>query len=46
MAEQSKGLDVCLFCGIPDVSELPGAYKNATTVRRQIARYSLAEIVD
>ena len=46
VAEQTKGLDVRFFCGIPDVSELPGAYKNAATVRRQIAHYGLAEIVD
>ena len=41
-----KHLDVRFFCGIPDVSELPGAYKNAATMRRQIAHYGLAEIVD
>ena len=46
MAEQTTGIDVRFFCGIPDVSELPGAYKNAATVRRQIEQYGLAEIVD
>jgi RNA-splicing ligase RtcB len=46
MAEQTAGIDARFFCGIPDVSELPGAYKNAATVRRQIAEYGLAEIVD
>jgi RNA-splicing ligase RtcB len=46
VAEQTRGLDVRFFCGIPDVSEVPGAYKNAATVRRQIAQYGLAEIVD
>jgi RNA-splicing ligase RtcB len=46
VTEQTKGLDVRFFSGIPDVSELPGAYKNAATVRRQIAHYGLAEVVD
>jgi RNA-splicing ligase RtcB len=46
VAEQTKGIDVRFFSGIPDVSELPGAYKSAATVRRQIAHYGLAEIVD
>jgi tRNA-splicing ligase RtcB len=45
VAEQTKGLDVRYFCGTPDISELPSAYKNADTVRRQIAEYGLAEIV-
>jgi tRNA-splicing ligase RtcB (3'-phosphate/5'-hydroxy nucleic acid ligase) len=46
VAEQTAGIDARFFCGIPDLSELPGAYKNAATVRRQIERYGLAEIVD
>jgi RNA-splicing ligase RtcB len=46
VAEQTKGIDARFFCGIPDVSELPGAYKSATAVRRQIAEYGLAEVVD
>ena len=46
VAEQTKGIDARFFCGIPDVSELPGAYKNAAAVRRQIAEFGLAEIVD
>ncbi|MBX9590349.1 MAG: RtcB family protein [Hyphomonadaceae bacterium] len=46
VAEQTKGIDARFFCGIPDVSELPGAYKSAAVVRRQIAEYGLAEIVD
>jgi RNA-splicing ligase RtcB len=44
--EQTKGIDARFFCGIPDVSELPGAYKDAAAVRRQIAEFGLAEIVD
>lgn len=43
---QTRGLDVRFFCGVPDVSELPGAYKSAETVRNQIVQYGLADIVD
>jgi tRNA-splicing ligase RtcB (3'-phosphate/5'-hydroxy nucleic acid ligase) len=46
VAEQTRGIDARFYCGNPDVSELPGAYKNAATVRRQIAEYGLAEVVD
>ena len=31
---------------LPDLSELPGAYKDAGSVRAQIAKYDLAEVVD
>jgi len=43
---QTPGLDVRFFCGVPDLSELPGAYKNADAVRAQIDEFGLAEIVD
>lgn len=46
VAEQTRGIDARFFCGIPDVSELPGAYKSAAVVRRQITDFGLAEIVD
>ena len=46
IAEQAPGIDVRYFCGVPDVSELPWAYKKAATVRGQIAQFGLAEIVD
>jgi RNA-splicing ligase RtcB len=46
VAEQTRGIDARFYCGVPDVSELPGAYKSATVVRRQIAEYGLAEVVD
>jgi RNA-splicing ligase RtcB len=45
-AQQTKGIDARFYCGIPDLSELPDAYKNAGTVREQIARFGLAEIAD
>src|ERR1700726_919580 len=41
-----RGIDARFFCGIPDISELPGAYKNADSVRAQIEEYGLADIVD
>jgi tRNA-splicing ligase RtcB len=43
---QAGGLDVRSYCGIPDHSELPSAYKNAAAVREQIAKYDLATVVD
>jgi len=45
-AEETKGIDARFYMGIPDISELPSAYKNAEAVRRQITSYGLAEIVD
>jgi tRNA-splicing ligase RtcB len=46
IAEQAPGVDVRYFCGVPDVSELPGAYKSAATVVSQIESFGLAEIAD
>lgn len=43
---ETVGLDIRSFCGKPDISELPSAYKNAASVRRQIESFGLAEIVD
>jgi RNA-splicing ligase RtcB len=40
------GIDARFYSGTPDHSELPGAYKNAASVRAQIGEYGLAEIVD
>ena len=45
-AEQAPGIDARAFCGVQDVSELPGAYKDADLVRRQIVTYGLAKVVD
>jgi tRNA-splicing ligase RtcB len=44
--EETAGLDARFYMGIPDISELPSAYKNAASVREQIAEYGLAEVVD
>lgn len=46
VAEQTKGIDARFFFGVPDISELPGAYKNAAAVRAQIDEFGLAEVVD
>lgn len=46
LAKETSGLDVRFFSGNADVSELPGAYKNAAQVKAQISEYGLAEIVD
>lgn len=45
-AEETRGIDARFFCGTPDISELPSAYKDAAAVRRQIEHYGLAEVVD
>jgi tRNA-splicing ligase RtcB len=46
VAAETHGLDARFFCGVPDVSELPSAYKDAGTVYHQITHYELARIVD
>ena len=46
VAEQTAGIDARFFCGVPDASELPGAYKDAASLRRQIDRFGLARVVD
>lgn len=43
---ETEGLDARFFSGHVDVSELPSAYKPAATVRAQMARFGLAEVVD
>ena len=45
-AEETAGLDVRFYSGNIDISELPSAYKNAATVRRQMAEFGLGEVVD
>ena len=46
MATETEGLDVRFWCGEADMSELPSAYKNAASVRRDIEAYGLAKVVD
>ncbi|OYW59620.1 MAG: RNA-splicing ligase RtcB [Rhodobacterales bacterium 12-65-15] len=45
-ARETAGLDARFWSGNIDVSELPSAYKPAATVRGQMARFGLAEVVD
>jgi RNA-splicing ligase RtcB len=45
-AQETKGIDARFFMGITDISELPSAYKDAASVRRQIEYFGLADIVD
>jgi tRNA-splicing ligase RtcB (3'-phosphate/5'-hydroxy nucleic acid ligase) len=46
LAEETNGLDVRFFSGVPDLSELPSAYKNAETVQNQMKEFGLGEVVD
>lgn len=46
VAEETRGLDVRFFAGIPDASELPSAYKRAEAIEAQIEDFGLARIVD
>ncbi|MCW1883321.1 RtcB family protein [Luteolibacter flavescens] len=41
----TKDIDVRWYCGKPDLSETPLAYKNAAQVRAQIGEFGLAEII-
>lgn len=41
-----RGLDIRSFCGTPDFSELPSAYKDAKSVTAQIEKYGLARVAD
>jgi RNA-splicing ligase RtcB len=44
--ELPVGIDARFYCGKPDPSELPEAYKNAASVRSQIRKYGLGEVID
>ncbi len=43
---ETEGLDVRFYSGNIDVSELPSAYKSAGTVRAQMSKFGLADVVD
>lgn len=45
LAGCTAGLDIRWYCGAPDLSESPLAYKDATKVKAQIARFGLATVV-
>lgn len=44
--QETKGLDIRSFSGVPDMSELPSAYKNTEAVEAQINKYQLTNIMD
>lgn len=44
--EETQGLDVRFFFNEIDVSELPSAYKNAQSVRKQMEEFQLGEVID
>ncbi len=46
MQAETAGLDVRFYCGTPDISELPSAYKDAGNVMRDMNDFGLAEVVD
>jgi RNA-splicing ligase RtcB len=45
LAETTAGLDIRWFGGAPDLSESPIAYKDASKLKAQIARFGLATVV-
>lgn len=45
-AAETKHIDARFYSGNIDITELPSAYKDAATIRAEIKRYKLAEIVD
>lgn len=45
-AEETKDIDARFFSNVIDISELPSAYKNADTVKKQIEHFNLATVVD
>lgn len=44
--EETEGLDIRFFSNNIDISELPSAYKNAESVKRQMVEFGLGEVVD
>ncbi|MDP0491577.1 MAG: RtcB family protein [Verrucomicrobiota bacterium JB023] len=45
IAHHTQGIDVRWFCGKPDLTETPVAYKSAEQVKKRIAEFGLAEVV-
>lgn len=43
---ETEGIDCRFFCGEPDITELPSAYKNAAQVTRSIKDMGLGYVVD
>jgi tRNA-splicing ligase RtcB (3'-phosphate/5'-hydroxy nucleic acid ligase) len=45
LADSTKGIDVRWYSGHADISESPVAYKDAETVKTQIQKFDLAEVI-
>ena len=45
-AKETQAIDARFYCGKPDISELPSAYKNAAAVQQDITRFDLCDIID
>ena len=45
-AAETEGLDVRFFSNEIDITELPSAYKNATSVRNQMDEFGLGNVID
>ena len=46
LKEETDGLDIRFFSKEIDITELPSAYKNAATVRRQMNEFGLGTVID
>ncbi len=46
LMEETEGLDIRFFSKNIDISELPSAYKNAESVKKQMKEFGLGEVVD
>jgi len=44
--EETRGLDIRFFSKEIDITELPSAYKNADSVRRQMNEFGLGTVID
>lgn len=44
--KETQGIDFRFFCGKPDLTELPSAYKDAKRVQDDMEKFELAQIVD
>jgi len=44
--EETKGLDIRFFSNEIDITELPSAYKNAASVRKQMETFELGTVID
>lgn len=46
LARETVGIDARFYCGTPDTSELPSAYKSAASVQRDMTHFGLADVLD